>query len=296
MFGYVIPNKNELKVREFEVYNSYYCAVCHSIRDRYGQIPRLLLTYDSVFLSMLLSSPDETPDNIDQFRCMTHPTRIRNISTSTDEIDYAADMMILLGYYNLRDDYEDEKSIIGLAGSAYLKRAFKKINKKYPEKSELVGKHLKQLTEVEKKGSDIFDEAAEPFSFLMEEIFDYESKYLSEYKDEYRKIGFLLGKWIYLADAFDDLEKDLKKKNYNPVLRQFGYNKGEHSGESIDDFKMRTNERIRLNLELYLANISEQAKILPLKKNKEIIENIVFLGLRGKTDEILKIENEAKGK
>lgn len=287
MFGYVIPNKNELKIREFEVYNSYYCAVCHSIRDRYGQIPRLLLTYDSVFLSMILSSPDEKPDDIHQFRCMTHPTKVRNISSRTDEIDYAADMMILLGYYNLRDDYEDEKSIIGLAGSAYLKRAFRKIQTMYPEKTELVGKYLKQLTEVEKKGSDIFDEAAEPFSLLMEEIFDYSGDASSGYSEELRKIGFHLGKWIYLADAFDDLEKDLKKNNYNPVLRQFGYAKGDFEGETIDDFKRRTNERIRLNLELYLANMGEQVKRLPLKKNKEIIENIVYLGLRGKTDEIL---------
>ena len=291
MFGYVIPNKSELKVREFEVYNAYYCAVCHSIRDRYGQLPRLLLTYDSAFLAMLISSLNDNQDDIDEFRCMTHPSRIRNVIKSTDEIDYAADMMILLGYYNLKDDYEDEKSLIGLAGSLYLKRAFKKLKDKYPEKTELVGRYLKQLSEVEKKNSDIFDEAAEPFSLLMEEIFDFDKFSYNGYKNECRKIGFHMGKWIYLMDAFDDLEKDIKKGNYNPVLIQFGYKKDDFQNESIEDFKIRTNERIRLNLELYLANIGEQVDNLPLKKNKEIIENIVYLGLLGKTDEILKGED-----
>lgn len=285
MFGYVVPQKSELKVREFELYNGYYCSVCHSIRDRYGQLPRLLLTYDSVFLSMILSAIDEGKEDVTQFRCMTHLSRKRNITAATPEIDYAADMMILLGYYNLRDDYEDEKSIIGLAGYTYLKRAFKKIKAKYPHKTRLVGEYLKQLNEIEKKGSRIFDEAAEPFSLLMEEIFDYEG--IAEYKEEYRRIGFHLGKWIYLLDAFDDIEKDIKKKNYNPVLRQFGFDSGNFCGEDIEDFKIRTNERIRLNLTLYLANIGEQIEKLPLKKNRYIIENIVYLGLLKKTDEVL---------
>jgi hypothetical protein len=287
MFGYVMPNKNELKIREFEVYNSYYCAICHSIRDRYGQLPRLLLTYDSVFLAMLLSAIKEDKDVISTFRCGTHLTKERNIVTATCEIDYASDMLLLLGYYKLRDDYEDEKSMVGLTGSLFLKRAFKKIESKYPEKSAKIHEYMKQLSEIEKLNSQIFDEVAEPFSHIMEEIFEYEDIPSDEYIKEYRKIGFHLGKWIYLLDAFDDLEKDIKRKNYNPVINQFGFDKDDYLGESLDDFKSRTNERIRLNLELYLANIGEAVNKIELKKNKEIIGNIVYLGLLGKTDEIL---------
>ena len=287
MFGYVIPNKNELKIREFETYNSYYCAVCHSIRDRYGQIPRLLLTYDSVFLAMLLSSPEEKEDEISKFRCGTHPGKERNITAATPEIDYAADMMILLGYYNLRDDYEDDKSFLGLIGSKYLKGAYQKIYAKHPEKSSFISTYMNRISEIEKKGTEIFDEVAEPFSQLMEEIFDYDSEYARRYNDNYKAIGFHLGKWIYLIDAFDDLEKDLRFKSFNPLISQFGYNQGEFELESLEDFKKRIKDRILLNLELYLANIGEQVNKIPLKKNKEIIANIVFLGLRGKTEDIL---------
>lgn len=292
MFGYVMPQKSELRMREFEVYNSYYCAVCHSIRDRYGQLPRLLLTYDSVFLSMILSSTDESGDEIHQFRCFTNPFRKRNISSRTAEIDYAADMMILLGYYNLKDDYQDEKSILGLTGSKYLNRSFKKISKKYPEKSRLIGERLNDLGKVEKTDSNIFDEAAEPFSLLMEEIFDYQG--VKSYRDEYRSIGFHLGKWIYLIDAVDDLAKDLKSGSYNPVLRQFGYQKEGYENEGIVEFKERIQDRLNLNLTLYLANIGEQVEKLPLKKNAEIIKNIIYLGLRRKTEDILKPETEEK--
>lgn len=285
MFGYVVPLKNELKVREFEVYNAWYCSICHSIRDRYGQIPRLLLTYDSVFLAMMISALESESNQLTKFRCMTHPSRERYITKTTGEIEYSADMLILLGYYNLKDDFEDEKSFIGLAGSTYLKRAFKKINNKYPNKSEIIGNQLKKLKEIEKKDSPIFDEAAEPFSLLMEEVFDYEG--ITKYQEEYRKIGFHLGKWIYLIDAYDDLKKDIEKKNYNPLIKQFNYGLDDNEGESLEDFKSRINERIRLNLTLYLANIGEQVEKIPLHNNKEIIDNIVYLGLMMKTDEVL---------
>ena len=53
MFGYIAPLKSELKVREYEVYNAYYCAICHAVKRRYGELPRLLLSYDAVFVAML---------------------------------------------------------------------------------------------------------------------------------------------------------------------------------------------------------------------------------------------------
>ena len=34
-----------------------------------------------------------------------------------------------------------------------------------------------------------------------------------------RKFGFFLGKFIYIMDAYDDLEKDLKNGSYNPLNR-----------------------------------------------------------------------------
>ena len=40
MFGYIIVNKQELKFREFDVYQSYYCGLCQSLKDRFGKIPK----------------------------------------------------------------------------------------------------------------------------------------------------------------------------------------------------------------------------------------------------------------
>ena len=47
MLGYVKIDKGELKVREYEVYCGYYCGICKSIGRRYGQLPRMALSYDA---------------------------------------------------------------------------------------------------------------------------------------------------------------------------------------------------------------------------------------------------------
>lgn len=56
MFGYIIVNKPEMKFREFDVYRSYYCGLCKSLKERYGVRGQMTLSYDMTFLSLLLSS------------------------------------------------------------------------------------------------------------------------------------------------------------------------------------------------------------------------------------------------
>ena len=56
MFGYVVINKPELKFKEFDVYKSFYCGLCYSLRSRYGFVGQFTLSYDMTFLVMLLTS------------------------------------------------------------------------------------------------------------------------------------------------------------------------------------------------------------------------------------------------
>ena len=58
MFGYVVINKPELKFKEFDVYKSFYCGLCYSLRSRYGFVGQFTLSYDMTFLVMLLTSLD----------------------------------------------------------------------------------------------------------------------------------------------------------------------------------------------------------------------------------------------
>ena len=61
MFGYIIVNKQELKFREFDVYQSYYCGLCQSLKERFGRRGQLTLSYDMTFVALLLSALYDEP-------------------------------------------------------------------------------------------------------------------------------------------------------------------------------------------------------------------------------------------
>ena len=48
MFGYVTPDKGEMKVREYECYRAVYCGLCMQLKADYGFVSRMLLNYDLV--------------------------------------------------------------------------------------------------------------------------------------------------------------------------------------------------------------------------------------------------------
>jgi hypothetical protein len=297
MLGYVKPDKPELKIKEFEIYSGYYCGICKSIAKRYGQFPRLALNYDSVFLAILLAGISSSAEHIAIERCIVHPAKKRTIIYDSPEIDYAADILLLLAYYKLKDDYQDERSKKAAIGAALLKGTFKRLTETAPKKCNYVKDQLSELSRLESEKCPSIDRSAEPFAKLMEEVFDYPGSKKEEIDGElsqiFRRIGYHLGKWIYLIDAYDDIEENLKKKSFNPLIIQFEFCPEK---ETVDEFKERIRERVERNLVLYLAEIAKSCGNLKFEKNQGLIENILYFGLMRKTEEILMkgIENNAE--
>lgn len=50
MFGFVRPLRGELKVREWERFQSVYCGLCHTIRSHYGLLQTVMHSYDCTYL------------------------------------------------------------------------------------------------------------------------------------------------------------------------------------------------------------------------------------------------------
>lgn len=283
MFGYIVPEKPELKIKEYELFKAYYCGVCKSIAKRYGQIPRLTLTYDAAFLALLLSSLIDDSPKIKKERCVVHPINKRNIIISDDIVNYASDMNLLLTYYKLMDNREDEKSALSAAGMLVLKSSLKKIRRNYKEKCGIIEEKLAELAKLEKSKCGSMDRAAEPFAKLMEELLVYEPLCHDENLEKIlRWIGYNIGKWIYILDAYDDLEKDIAKKSYNPLIYQYDL-----TGEGMSRNKAEIRERIEFNLTYALSEISKAYQLLEVKKNSGIVENIIFMGMLRKTEQIL---------
>lgn len=284
MFGYILPEKQELKIKEYEQFRAYYCGVCKAIGRRCGQIPRLMLNYDSTFLAILISSVVGEKLSVKIERCIAHPIKKRKVIKNSRVVEYASDMNIILAYYNMMDNWKDERSIISGSCMLALRSCFLKLKSKYTAKCDIIEDKLKKLSILESEHCDSMDKVAEPFAELMGEIVAYKPLCKNENEEKVlRWIGYNLGKWIYILDAYDDLEEDIRKNRYNPLIYQFGYRDG-----SIDDFKLALRDRVEFNLTYSLNQIANAYELLEIKRNKGIIENIVYMGMLRKTEQILK--------
>lgn len=296
MLGYVQIYKPDLKVREYEIYQGYYCGVCKYIGSSYGQLPRMTLSYDAAFLACLLASLDDTPDSPVQEHCVVHHIKKKTIIRNA-AIEYAGDVMLILAWYKLLDDVHDEGSISAKTALKLYRRIHKKLVQKHPNLCEGIEWNLAILGGLENEKCASIDQVAEPFAKIIEVIFREGARTL--YKDSgtseaenlheiFAKLGYHMGKWIYLMDAVDDIEENIQEDNYNPLIYRFDWRgKSAFANESVKEFVDRIRQDLEFNLYHYLAVISEQASELDIKKNKGIIENIIYFGMNHKTERVL---------
>ena len=290
MFGYITPDKPELKIWEFEVFRGYYCAVCKAIASSAGHVGRLSLSYDTAFLALLLDSLESHPLDGRHQRCFVHPAKKRFMVNPNKVVEFASDINILLAYYSLKDKWLDERKISGLSGAAALKRGYKRVKRKHPDLVSEVEKELSALRKLEQENCAYMDEASEPFARIMQNIFAYSCPDNAE-KKTLGWIGYNLGKWIYLVDAYDDVEDNIKSGAYNPLVVQFQYK----DEESVQEFKERIKEKIIFILVYSLSEMEKGFSLLNIKKNKSILENIIYSGLLIKTRNVLRIEDGSNG-
>ena len=103
MFGYIMVNKGELKFKEYELYQSYYCGLCRKLKEHYGILGQLTLSYDLTFVILLLTALYEPKGRKGSSHCAVHPLR-KQVIRVNEFTDYAADMNMLLTYYKCEDD------------------------------------------------------------------------------------------------------------------------------------------------------------------------------------------------
>ena len=285
MTGYMIVDKPELKVREYELYNSYYCGVCKSIAARYGQFPRMLLSYDSAFLALLLAGLSPEKEEIRQEHCIIHPVKKKFVCREDPAVDHAADILLILAYAKLEDDIRDEGKLSARVLHAFLKGAYHKLSETYPELIREVSEQLAKLSELEQQKSDSLDRTAEVFGNVMAAAFFAYPQASEQDRTVLKAMGGALGRWMYLIDACDDIGENIKDGNYNPLLQRYGYEKGKETEEAFRD---RIREPVSFLLYFHLGEMSRAYDLLTVRKNEGITDNVVYLGLHRKTEEVLK--------
>ena len=262
MFGYIRAETEELKVREYTRYRGYYCGLCRSLSRQYGLGGRLTLTYDMTFLVLLLSSLYEEREEAAKRACIVHPFR-RNLQITTEASAYGADLNLILSYEKLQDDWQDEKKKTSAAAAFILKRRAKKACRKYPEKARAVKEELRELFRLEQSHSNSLDAVSGCFGRLMAELFAYRH---DEWENTLRELGHHMGRFIYLADAWEDYEKDTAEGCYN-VLSEIHEDDPEERKELVNAL---------LTEEMGLA--TKAFEFLPLERDAGILRNILYAG------------------
>lgn len=276
MFGYIIINKPEMKVKEFDTYRSYYCGLCRNLRDQYGLKGQMTLSFDMTFLILFLTGLYEPDTRFDQTTCIAHP--FEKHPTSINEItSYVADMNMMLSYYKAMDDWKDERKITSRTFAALLRKEQADIEKKYPRKARKVSSYLEKIHLCEADNEENIDLISGYFGEIMAELFAYK---IDEWEASLRKIGFYLGKFIYLMDAYEDIEKDLKEKNYNPFLNRY----------EEEDFQ----ENCRMILTMMMAECSKEFEKLPIIQHVEILRNIIYSGVWCRFETVSKNRKDLK--
>lgn len=263
MFGYVNIDKAELKFKEYYKYKGYYCGLCMNLKKNYSQLSRLTLNYDMTFLILILSSLYEVEDRAVKKRCIVHPIK-KQIIIENEITDYASAMNIILAYYNCKDNWLDEKDFKSLLFSKVLNSDYKKTVRLYEEKEKFIKSSLDNIIKLENSDIIDIDSISNEFGNLMGELMVYKNDH---WEKILRKVGFFLGKYIYILDAYLDVEADKKSNSYNPFIKL--------NLDNVDDY---ANEILMLNLSF----LNEEIDKLPLIKDKGIIDNIIYSGIMNK--------------
>lgn len=272
MFGYIRAIKPEMKCLEYDLYRGVYCGLCRQLGKDYGQFSRFSLTYDCTLLAMLgLALTGDTGSNFHWQACIAGPLKKKWIHTYHPMLSYAGAVDVLLTAQKVEDGISDSSlgkkaALVSLLPAA--RHMAKQAAKRYPQLGEIVARYGQSQAQVEQAHSSSIDRAADPTAKALAGI----CRGLSDDPGVQKvldRLGYHLGRYVYLMDALDDLEEDRKKGSYNVLLLRFP----DQSDADIREYARQT-------INASIAQVAAAYELLELKSYRSILNNIVYLGLQ----------------
>ena len=260
MFGYILADVKSLDAQQQTRYRNCYCGLCRAIGGRCGTVCRMSLTYDMVYLALLLGSLYEPPEEEQSAFCIVHMGRRR--SFRSEATDYAADLNVILARLSCLDDWKDDRNLLRLGEAGLLRRGTEAAAERLPEKTAAIRDCLAELSDVEARGEKDPDPGASAFGRLMGELFVWKK---DRWEPVLREAGEHMGRFLYLMDAFRDLERDRRRGLYNPLAGIMA--EGAAREEILD---------ILVNQMASCAALTDR---LPLVQDAALIRNILYSGV-----------------
>ena len=276
MFGYINADLRQLSETDKTKYQQFYCGLCHALGESAGFKGQLLLNYDLCFLAILLQSLYEPELTSDKHRCIIHPIKLKDFYRS-EAITYAAHMDILLSYHSLMDHYKDDNSKMAKLAANSIKNSYESLKAIYPRQAAAIENYIESLSAAELAGETNIDKVSSYTGEMLGTLLNWK-------EDDWGKtlhcMGFHMGKFIYILDAYEDLKKDEKLCRYNPL----SFMKNE-SPKEYETF-------VRINLTSLMAECAKGFERLPIVENADILRNIIYSGVWTKYEYLQLRENK----
>lgn len=266
MFGYININQKIMTEENKDAYQAYYCGLCRRLKSNCGTKGQMLLNYDMTFLVVLLTGLYELSNESAEITCAIHPTKRRTVWMN-EVTDYAADMNLILAYHNLIDDWKDDKSYPKMAFAKMLDKDYARIMQKYPRQVAAVEEYMRRTAEVEKQNETNLDIVAGLTGEMLGEVFCWRE---DEWAEELRTLGFYMGKFIYIMDAYEDYDTDVQKGEYNPLVHMV-----KEKAEDMDTL-------VRLLLTSMMSECAKSFERLPILLHADILRNVLYSGVWSK--------------
>lgn len=204
MYGYLRPNTADIHPAVRRRYRRYYCALCHALWNCYGQPARLLVSYDMTFAAVVLSSRLSLPSG--KITCWKKRT------LPEEGWRKLASLTVILAAGKLDDNIADDRSLAARAGKLLMGRMIRKARAQYPETYRAVKEEMARFNRMEKEAAHV-RELADCFSGVIAR--GVQTLFPDLNQKEEAILRYVTG-WIYLIDAVDDLDEDLRKGKPNP--------------------------------------------------------------------------------
>lgn len=286
MLGYIKAYKPELKMKDYEIYKGVYCSLCKKLSRSYSPLAQIFLSYDFTFLLLLKMSLSAGCPSFKISRCNYNPfVKCKTCTGENKDLDFCADTAVIMSYYKIKDNISDSGSLKRVAMVflfPFIALMHKKAKRRLPDVDQTIKLTMKEQKLVESNKNCGIDIAADPTAKALSVILT-----LGETDDEkyavLKRLGYLIGRWVYIIDAVDDLDDDIKSDNFNPLKDLF-------REYCLEGNSKKFNEYSRQILSTTAGEAVLAFELLAINRFRQILENILYEGLAQAAEKVLKTD------
>lgn len=231
MFGIMKPQPVCSAHPDYHHHRQHYCGTCKAIGQAYGQHSRLLLNFDGVFLSELLTHLQDQSVSTWEKR-LQHPNTCLQMPTEEAPftLRYAAAVTLLFTALSVNDQIADNNHWQWRWTKRLYGHAFEKalvdlqqwgVNVDFIRTNAQQQLALEQQTAPQYDLPTLLNYYSHPTQEITAHVFEQGVNNEQE-RSIMATLGRLFGQLLYVLDAFEDYEKDVFFGEFNPLAQYWG--------------------------------------------------------------------------